>query len=74
MAHTAPTAHLVLHRKRIGKGAVKNSESIGNGGVNLSFFTRKSRGEYPCTFGKVLSGIGQGITVFVATFPIVNDI
>jgi hypothetical protein len=35
MAHTAPAAAFVLHRTRIGKGAMKKFESIPNGAVNL---------------------------------------
>ncbi len=78
MAHTTPTARLVFTLCGLGKGAMKNSESIANG-INffddhLSFFYWKSRDECFAPLRKdCLTGIGHEATEFVAAFPIVNE-
>jgi hypothetical protein len=80
MAYTAPAVPFVfLQSKRIGKGRVKNSESVANGGVNFflvsSFiFTIRKAVIYmydPSLWKEYLTDTSQG--AMVAAFPIVNE-
>jgi hypothetical protein len=79
MAQTDPAATFVLHRTRFGKGAMKF-------GINCTWRTElflivifhfpigKAALNAPRLWKECLSGISQGATVFVAAFPILNEI
>jgi hypothetical protein len=83
MAHTAPAAPFVLHRTRIGKGAMRkftvNCQRWSEHFLKIIFnFSFGKAGINAPRLWKLrkdcLTGIGHGAMVFVAAFPFVDEL